>query len=127
MVLFAMGLIASAQDGSGSCKLPGTYDYVNVDYYKDGHLVVSNQSGVKLTQLHIRVTCTDTWFANNGTQKKTATVVLCDKNFYDILPNQSTSLTDGVKSGMESRYKASGGKLSDFKVEVGNPMCGKME
>ena len=39
MFLFVLSLLCvtmmvNAQDASGSCKLPGANDYVNVDFYK---------------------------------------------------------------------------------------------
>lgn len=109
-------MAVNAQDGSGTCKLPGTYDYVNVDYYKDGHLAVSNQSGMKITQLHITVTVTHTWTSDGEKHEIVKTV--CDKNFYDIPANQTTRLTDGVQTYDDKGY----GKHT-YKVKVGNPIC----
>ena len=126
-----MGLSANAQTASGTCKLPGTYDYVNVDYYEsDGHLAVSNQSGLKITQLRITVKCTITWeekdysaenYGNNKTMSKTVTV--CDKNFYDIAPNQTTTLSDGVKSKKDIYIGQGNATRYEYSVTVGNPIC----
>ena len=125
-----MGLYANAQTASGTCKLPSTYDYVNVDYYEsDGHLAVSNQSGLKITQLHITVKCTITWeekdysaenYGNNKTMSKTVTV--CDKNFYDIAPYQTTTLSDGDKSRKDIDIRHGNAKY-EYTVTVGNPIC----
>ena len=34
LVLIGVCFVVNAQDASGDCKLPGTYDYVSVDFYK---------------------------------------------------------------------------------------------
>ena len=117
--LFCITMAVNAQDASGSCKLPGTYDYVNVDYYRNGHLAVSNQSGMMITQLHIKVTTVETWDANGKPQKRTKT--LCDRNYYDIPPYQTTRITDGVQSFSEQGYVMN----YDFRFEVSveNPIC----
>lgn len=122
-----MGFYANAQTASGTCKLPGTYDYVNVDYYEsDGHLAVSNQSGMRLTQLRITVKCTITYevknYSTNQNETKTKTVTVCDKNFYDIAPNQTTTLSDGVKSRKDIDIRNNTAKY-EYTVTVGNPIC----
>ena len=117
--LFYITMTVNAQDASGNCTLPGTYDYVNVDYYRDGHLAVSNQSGMVITQLHIKVIAVETWDANGKQQERTKT--LCDRNFYDIPPYQTTLITDGVQTFKEQGY------VMDYnynlEVSVGNPIC----
>ena len=123
-----MGFYANAQTASGTCKLPGTYDYVNVDYYEsDGHLAVSNQSGMRLTQLRITVKCTITYEVKNNSTKqyetKTETVTVCDKNFYDIAPNQTTTLSDGVKSRKDIDIRGNTKAKYEYTVTVGNPIC----
>ena len=70
--LFCITMTVNAQDARGNCTLPGTYDYVNVDYYRDGHLAVSNQSGMVITQLHITVIAVETWDANGKQQERGA-------------------------------------------------------
>lgn len=117
----------NAQTASGTCKLPGTYDYVNVDYYEsDGHLAVSNQSGMKITQLRITVKCTISWEAKDystGEYKtESRTVTVCDKNFYDIPANQTTTLKEGVKSKKDISTGCSACKF-EYTVTVGNPIC----
>ena len=112
---------ANAQTASGTCKLPGTYDYVNVDYYDDGHLAVSNQSGMKITQLRITVKCTITYDVTKQ-NPVSKTVTVCDKNFYDIAPNQTTILEDGVKSRNDIDVKSRYAKY-EYTVSVGNPIC----
>jgi len=117
--LFYITMTVNAQDARGNCTLPGTYDYVNVDYYRDGHLAVSNQSGMVITQLHIKVIAVETWDANGKQQERTKT--LCDRNFYDIPPYQTTLITDGVQTFKEQGY------VMDYnynlEVSVGNPIC----
>ena len=120
-----LGTYANAQTASGTCKLPGTYDYVNVDYYDDGHLAVSNQSGMKITQLRITVKCTITYDItekNRVIRTESKTVTVCDKNFYDIAPNQTTRLEDGVKSRSDIDVRRRDAKY-EYTVSVGNPIC----
>lgn len=120
--IFSISFAVNAQTASGSCKLPGTYDYVNVDYYSDGHIVVSNQSGMIITQLHITVKIYETWEAN-GKQNKTSET-LCDQNYYDIQPYQSTRIEDGVKKlGRRGDYMLK--YNNNIEVTVGNPLCKK--
>ena len=122
-----MCFYSNAQTASGTCKLPGTYDYVNVDYYEsDGHLAVSNQSGMKITQLRITVKCTISWeekdYSTGGYKTVSKTVTVCDKNFYDIPANQTTTQKDGVKSKEDLGRYGSYAKY-EYTVTVGNPIC----
>ena len=123
--IICTGLYANAQSASGSCQLPGSNEYVNVDYYDDGHLAVSNQSGMKITQLRISVLCTVKYKGENG-EEETKSEFLCNKTFYDIPANKTTRLTDGVKSRNDIQREISG-RISRFhyEVKVENPMCKK--
>lgn len=128
--LFCITMAVNAQDASGSCKLPGTYDYVNVDYYSDGHLAVSNQSEMKITQLHVKVTCTETQRRPDvsGDVPVQSQRTLVNQNYYDIPANQTTRITDGVKSCPTYETKNKNGQTfeitrDNFVVEVGNAMC----
>lgn len=63
VALFCLTVAMNAQDASGSCKLPGTYDYVNVDFYKgqsrgEGNIVLSNQTstGQYITEIKVVLT-----------------------------------------------------------------------
>lgn len=123
-----MGFCTYAQNGSGACKLPGTNDYVNVDYYNDGHLAVSVQSDMKITQLRIKVICEITWketvtneYGDKSVKERKETKTLCDKTFYDIAPNQTSSLREGVQPLTEQRNKK-----YNYSVSVGNPICKPM-
>lgn len=120
VAIFGISFTVNAQTSSGSCKLPGTYDYVNVDYYSDGHIVVSNQSGMVITQLHITVKIQETWEANGKQKHREQT--LCDQNYYDIQPYQSTRIEDGVKElGRRGDYMLK--YNNSIEVTVSNPIC----
>lgn len=128
LMLFGILGVSNAQNASGACKLPGTNDYVNVDYYNDGHIAVSVQSDMKITQMPIRVTCKITWtekvrneYGQTVTEKREETKTLCNKTFYDIEPNRTTSLSDGVEALTEQRNKK-----YEYSVSVGNPICKPM-
>ena len=51
--------------GTYRCKLPGTYDYVTIDYYNEGkgqsYLVFANQSNMVILRMHVKVEVTDEW------------------------------------------------------------------
>lgn len=128
--LFCISMAVVAQDASGSCKLPGTYDYVSVDYYRDGHLAVSNQSEIKITQLHIKVTCMETQRRPDvsGDVPIQSQRTLVDQTFYDIAKNQTTRITDGVKAcSTYERINRNGETVEitrdSFSIEVGNAIC----
>lgn len=127
LILVFLGIVSQAQTASGSCKLPGTYDYVNVDYYEDGHLAVSNQSGMVITQLHITVTCKGCLIIDSS-PRSTHLITLVDQTYYDIAPNQTTIITEGVKCSEAVERTLDDGRIVksrywDFQVEVGNAIC----
>lgn len=166
IVLFlCSGLTVRAQEGSGECKLPGTYDYVRVAYFNDskdcrgadckkgeGHLLVSNQSGVIVTSLHVKVVCIHTWKekVTRKVQKmvttseygevpvteekeewvpKSASNVLVDDDIHDIPYNQTTQYNHTergrIKGGPHSRNGDNGryDNRYEYKVTIGNPIC----
>jgi len=108
LALVGISFAVKAQEASGSCKLPGTYEYVNVDYYSDGHLAITNNSGVKINSLKVKVTYTK---GNN-------TKVLYNQTIYDGIP---ADMTTTIKEGVEKCSNCDG----TFTVEVGNPICKK--
>lgn len=118
-----------AQTATGSCKLPGSYDYVKVGYYDDGHLAVSVQSNMSLAELHITVTCTATWTEqiNRGGGhydyvERSKDLTLCDKDFYNIPCCQTSMLNDGVYAP-QSKCNLRGAEFSNYNVYVGNLIC----
>ena len=132
MAMFAT-FSAYAQTATGSCKLPGSYDYVKVGYYDDGHIAMSNQSQMGLAEIHVTVTCKATWkyrqdrpdgFGNDNSTwvEKSETITLCDKDFYNIPCCQTTMLTEGVHAPQDVK-RVNGVKYSNFQVYVGNLIC----
>ena len=133
LIMFALicfGAMAKAQTASGYCSLPGGEDYVNVDYYKDGHLAVSVNTEKTVTNLHITVTCTETWTEvervyqdGSYVSKKTPqekTYTLCNQTYYEdkLGSNRTNTITDGVKSNREQS-----GHNYNYSVSVSNPKC----
>ena len=129
LVVFS-GLVCRAQAGSGTCQLPGTYDYVNVDYYGDGHLVISNDSGMKLTQIHITVTgqVTITHPFVPGDVPVVYNFTYVDQTYYDIEPG-NTTISDGVggcivcQKGGDVYGETARFHLDYLQVRVENPIC----
>lgn len=140
--MIAMGLSAIAVDppkGTTRCKLPGTYDYVTVDYfnegYGEGYLVFANQSNMTIARMHVKVEVRDTWNEevtkyNQLTHEEVTTTVtkhriavLCDDTFYDIpccRSEKRTSSSRGpVKGGNEKN-----GHTYDYTVTIiDDPIC----
>lgn len=126
---------AKAQTASGYCSLPGGEDYVNVDYYNDGHLAVSVNTEKTVTNLSIKVTCVEKWteiekiqgLDNSGRpitvekkKPKEVTHTLCDKTYYEnqLISNRTNKIEDGVKKMYEQP-----GHHYQYTVTVGNPRC----
>lgn len=127
--LFCVTMAMNAQDASGSCKLPGANDYVNVDFYKgaagkEGNIVLSNQTSTEqyLTEIKVVVTADilytyeDVIERGRVVDKKPLwkTVTLFDDKVRDIGANQ----TRRVAVTMPVYYK-----IRDIKVSVGNLIC----
>ena len=131
--LFCITMTVNAQDASGSCKLPGANDYVNVDFYqgasgKEGNIVLSNQTSTNQYLTEIKVTITaeigyayeDVYEYPNkkghvvGKKLLRKAVTLFDDKVRDIGANQ----TRRVAVTMPSYYK-----IKDIKVSVGNLIC----
>lgn len=129
-VLICFGATAMSQTATGYCSLPGGEDYVNVDYYNDGHLSVSINTEKTITNLHITVTCTEKWIEieqvyQNGryADKKTPrekTHTLCDQTYYEnqLLSNRTNKIEEGVK-----RMNEQSSHQYQYTVSVSNPRC----
>lgn len=138
MFLFVLSLLCvtmmvNAQDASGSCKLPGANDYVNVDFYKgdsgkEGNIVLSNQTSTDqyLTEIKVVVTADigykyeDVYEAPGkrgrvvGRELQWKNVTLFNDKIRDIGANQ----TRRVPVTMPSYYN-----IKNIKVSVGNLIC----
>lgn len=136
LTLIFFGTTANSQTASGYCSLPGGEDYVNVDYYNDGHLAVSINTEKTVTNLHITVTCTETWTEIEKVQQgvddygrprmvnmkkpQEKTYTLCNQTYYEdkLGSNRTNTITDGVKSNREQS-----GHSYNYTVSVSNPRC----
>ncbi len=145
-ITLALGIKVSAQnppDATYRCKLPGTYDYVTIDYFNEGkgqsYIVFSNQSNMTITRMHVKVEVTEEWieerpWKNQYTGETTTrhypekvTRCLCDDTFYEIPNNKSEirykSLRGPVKGGPEKE-----GHTYTYKVTViDDPICKPIE
>lgn len=136
LVLICFGAMAKAQTATGYCSLPGGEDYVNVDYYNDGHLSVSVNTEKTVTNLHITVTCTETWveieeikdgvdeynhprMVKRKTQKK-ETHTLCNQTYYE--DKLKSNQTNRIDEGVSKMYERSDHRY-EYKVTVSNPKC----
>ena len=136
LALICFGATAKAQTATGYCSLPGGEDYVNVDYYNDGYLSVSVNTEKVVTNLHITVTCKETWTEIEQVQEgydeysrpryvnkkkpHEKTHTLCDRTYYEnqLLSNRTNKIEDGVKKMYEQQ-----GHRYQYTVTVGNPRC----
>lgn len=130
VALICFGIAAKAQSGTGYCNLPGGEDYVNVDYYNDGHLAISVNTEKTVTNLHVTVTCTHEWqdiqqVYENGrpVDKKTPrseTITLCNQTYYtdNLKSNQTNIIRDGVKPNKENSHHR-----YTYTVSASNPRC----
>ena len=134
--LICFGFVAKAQTATGYCTLPGSEDYVNVDYYNDGYLAVSVNTEKTVTNLHIVVTCTEKWVENEKVQQgvddygrprmvtkqipREKTHILCDRTYYEdkLLSNRTNKIEEGVKKMNEQSTHT-----YQYSVSVKNPTC----
>lgn len=142
MFLFVLSLLCvtmmvNAQDASGSCKLPGANDYVNVDFYKgpsngEGNIVLSNQTSTDqyITEIKVQVTVEILYdyeeeykgsrvgggaiYEKNKNKPLWKTVTLFNDKIRDIGANQ----TRRVAVTMPFYYQ-----IKNIKVSVGNLIC----
>lgn len=127
--LFCVTMAVNAQDASGSCKLPGANDYVNVDFYKgdsgkEGNIVLSNQTSTEqyLTEIKVVVTADigykyeDVYERGRvvGQNLQWKNVTLFDDKIRDIGANK----TRNVAVTMPFYYK-----IKNINVSVGNLIC----
>lgn len=127
--LFCITMAVNAQDASGSCKLPGTYDYVNVDFYKGpsqgkGNFILSNQTstGQYITEIKVQITAEILYeyeheYAGN---RPTSSKPLWKKVtlFNDKVRNIAANATPTVNVSMPFYYE-----IRDIQVSVGNLIC----
>ncbi len=135
--LFCITMAVNAQDASGSCKLPGTYDYVNVDFYKgssngEGNIVLSNQTstGQYITEIKVQVTA-EILYDYEEEYKGTYTggTPIYQKNKNKPLWKTVTLFNDkirGISANETRRQTVSMPKYYDIRnieVSVGNLIC----
>jgi len=128
VALICFGATSKAQDASGSCKLPGTYDYVSVDFYKGesrgmGNLTYSVQTNEFTSLNEVKVVvkasiCTKKGSKDqNGNIKEESvweTCTLFDDKLRDIPANRTNTMD--IKMPF---YYA----IKNITVTVNNPIC----
>lgn len=127
--LFAIifvSIASYAQDASGNCKFPGSYDYVCVDFYKGpsegtGYFRISNQSSIPLLELQVTIVAEidshidskgQVWSSNYNTQ------TLYDSKVYGIPAGKHTDVEVSMP-----KYQG----IRNIKVSVGNLICESVE
>lgn len=130
-LLFLMCLLfaahVSAQTASGMCSLPNQNTYINVNYYDEGYFIISNQSGLPISEVKVTITCVQRWTTTHkspydgGTvyDQHSRVVTLYDGTVYDLPTYQSVKIMEKVSSITYSdKYK-----ITDITVSVSNPIC----
>lgn len=123
--LFCITVAVKAQDASGNCKMPGAYDYVNVDFYKgpsrgEGNFIVSNQTstGQYITEIKVTITAEVEQYVlhydGTGNRNEWKTVTLYD----DKVRNIPANATPSVKVRMPEYSR-----IRNIQVSVGNLIC----
>lgn len=144
--MIAFGLSVFANDppkATYRCKLPGTYDYVTVDYFNEGkgqgYLVFANQSNMVITRMRVKVEVLDTWYeeVTNFNQylgetetrrvKKTHTAVLCDDTFYDIATNRSDVRRSSSRGPVKGGNEKPGHDYKYTVTVIDDPICKPLE
>lgn len=128
--LFCISMTVNAQDASGSCKLPGTYDYVNVDFYAGspnlsgkgaGTLRISNQSALPITNVRIKVTVAVSALELGTNDKCEYEKTIYDNTVYGIAAYESgkaISVDYDLTKG-----RAQNPRIKSINVSVSNPIC----
>lgn len=128
LVLFALifiGISASAQNASNSYSLiSGSLD---VEYYNDrshdlsknGRLIITNNSDLTITKVHIRVTVLISWFEQTYGYpvKNKKTLELCDDDFTNIPTRKPLELTRS-KRGVIAGGPEKEGKTYQYNIEI---------
>ncbi len=147
--MIAFGLSVFANDppkATYRCKLPGTYDYVTVDYFNEGkgqgYLVFANQSNMVITRMRVKVEVTDYWDATESynyqdefgtwqrgerTVTKTHTAVLCDDTFYDIATNRSDVRRSSSRGPVKGGNEKPGHDYKYTVTVIDDPICKPLE
>lgn len=118
--LFCITMAVNAQDASGSCKLPGTYDYVNVDFYAGspggtGNFILSNQTstGQYITEIKVTITAEVLEYNMNSGDNEWKPITLYSDKVRNIPANATPSV----------QVKMPKGRIRNIQVSVGNLIC----
>lgn len=122
LAVVAFSTASFAQDAKGTCKFPGTYDYVCADFYKGdsgekGHIRLSNQAQVPVLEIKVKITCEiDLHHDEKGNvwQRHYESQVIYNETVYGI-PAQD------YKDIYFTMPKYDG--IRNIKIEVGNLIC----
>lgn len=128
VALVCFGATAKAQDASGSCKLPGTYDYVSVDFYKGesngmGNLTYSVQTNEFASLNEVKVVVKAKICTKQGSKDRDGkiteepvweTYTLFDDKLRDIPTNRTNT-----KNVPMPKYYV----IKNISVTVSNPIC----
>ena len=137
--IFSFCISAFAVDppkASYRCKLPGTYDYVTIDYYNEGKgegsIVFCNQSNMPIVRMHVKVEVTDEWYETEKNPQnyresrkvlKKKTVVLCDDVFTDIPYNRSERRTNSSRGPIKGGNERDDHTYTYTVTVIDDPIC----
>ncbi len=128
LAIIYFGFSANAQNAMGRCNVPYTSEDLSVAYYNDrlsggqnGHLEISNNSELTISQAHILVKVLIRW--EEKTKGSTfpimnkKTLILCDDDFYNIPPKKTIEKTSS-KRGIIKGGPEKSGKTYQYIVEI---------
>lgn len=132
--------IFSTDGGDGYCRIDGG-GYVQVNYYDDGRIIVSNQSDKPTVSINVTITCSYEepytvydGYDNNGrqisrTEFRSKKATIFSGTIYDFPAYSNTEIgkngnsKNSVTIKAKNDFASRGCRNFDYTVRVDNPIC----